>query len=171
MATSHKLIEIAIDLIAQNIRDNIAQALIDVAADRATSIAIPKPTGVFTFVPISAFRPPIIIVNGEEIDFRLADKGANFIDAVMRINVVAICEDREGPTLQYAAYRYQAALHKILAQTHLYNADQSVHIVCKVETARFSSIYTNAQQQGNVQGVFRKEVVLELDVEHYEKLT
>lgn len=167
---SNKLIEITVELIAQNIRENIAAALAEVAADRVLPIAIPKPLNVFTYVPVSVFRPPAIIVNGEEIDFRLGEKKANFIDAVMRINVVAICEDREGPTLQYAAYRYQAALHKILAQTHLYNADKTVHIVCKVETARFSSIYTNAQQQGNVQGVFRKEVVLELDVEHYEKL-
>jgi hypothetical protein len=168
---SHKLVEIAVDLIVKEVQDNIVAALAEVAADRTKAIPIPKPTNVFAFTPVSVFRPPAIIVNAEEIDFRLGEAKANYIDALMRINVVAVCEEREGPTLQFAAYRYQAALHKILAQKHLYNQDNTVHIVCKVERARFSSIYTNAQQKDNPQGVFRKEVMLELEVEHYENLT
>lgn len=171
MGISHKLIETDVTLIADYIQANIVAALAEVTFDNVKKIPLPKPTNVFAYEPVSVFRPPAIIVTPDEVDFRLGDKGANFIDAVSRIMVVAVVEEREGPTLQFAAYRYQAALHKLLAQTHLYTADNSVHIVCKIERMRFSTVYTNAQKKDDPQGTFRKEVLLELDVEHYENLT
>lgn len=118
-----------------------------------------------------ALKPPCVFIVGKDTNFRLGEAGANFIDAINRIDVSVVIESKNAPDLTYQAYRYQAALHKLLAQTPLLNEDLSVKIVCKVERAIFSATYTNAQKPNDAQGVFRKEVLLELDVEHYEKLS
>lgn len=173
--SSHILVEGAVKLIQGYIQDNIKSALIEVSADCGSPpIAVPLPKRVFTFTPgASPMELPCVIIEGVQGDFRL-QKGANFIDALWSINVAAVIEEKGGEILQYCAYRYQAALQKLLQGTHLYSAPtdtKKIHIVTKVERCRWSGQYTDAQKPNNDAGRFMKEVLLELEVEHYENST
>lgn len=169
--TSRRLIETDVHLIKTQIQTNITQALIDVGNDRTVKIgSLQPPNEYFIYENASGFRPPCIFIIAQDVDFRLQD-GQNFIDAVSRINITALLQDKLSSDLTISAWRYQAALHKILHGIHLLDSDLKVKIVIKVTRAEFSPVYTNAQANGDAQGVFRKEVLLRCDVEHYEGLT
>lgn len=169
---SHLLIETDVKLIVAHLTANMPAELAAVSADHPDkSVPLSAPRAYYIYEPSAAFQAPAIFVIADSMDFRLQEKGANFIDALSRINATVVIEAKESDQLAIASWRYQAAMHKLLAQTRLTSADEKVVIVIKVVRASFSPVYTTAQQKGNPQGVFRKEVLLELDVEHYEKLT
>jgi hypothetical protein len=167
--SSHRLIEESINLMITYLTANMPTALSEVSVDWADNkVPLNPPTAYFNY-EASGYRPPCIFVIGESTNFRLGEKGANFITAVSRINVSALIQTDKNPNLTTMAYRYQAALHKLLNNKILDSSDSKVRIVVKVERAEFSATFTNAGK--GEQGMFRKEVVLQCDVEHYENLS
>ena len=168
---SFKLIETDLELIRTYLVANMPAALATVSADRTVLIdQMPVPREYLTFEKAQAYQCPVIFIVPDSQDFRLSEKNSNCINALSRIYVNAVVESGQEQVVSYLAYRYQAALCQLLAQQCLLNTDSSVQIIIKVVRSRFSSMYTDAQKKGVASGVFRKEVLLELDVEHYEKL-
>ena len=167
---SYKLTEISVDLIQTHLKTNIATALTDVRTDRADAkVTTEPPRSYFIFPRAKGYRLPAVFTIAEESDFRL-ETGPNFINALEKINVSVLIEDKDRGSLTIKAWRYQAALAKLLNNTALTNVGNTVKIVTKLVRNSFSPIYTNAADEESTAAVFRKEVVLELDVEHYEQI-
>jgi hypothetical protein len=163
---SRKLAEVATNLIIARIKSEIAAALADVRTDRVDGkVSTEVPRNYFIYEKAIGFQAPAVFVICQEMDFRKAERGANHINAVSRFGVSVLIEDIDCDRLTIKAWRYQAALHKILDQTHLDDVDETMKIVVKVNNASFSPVFTNAGESPNN---FRKEVVLNCDVEHYE---
>lgn len=167
---SHFLIETDIDLILSYIRTNIPAVLTQAISDKGTLVNLEIPRSYFISEQDKGYLAPAIFVVGDNIDFRISNN-ANFIDALSRVNVTAVVEERNADRLTRIAYRYQAALHTVLAQQPIVSADNKVKIVVKVERAEFSPIYHKDNTSNDATGVFRKEVWLSCAVEHYEKLS
>lgn len=173
MTASHKLVETDLELIKNYLQANMPQALLDVSVDHDGDqiAALPTPKEYFTYEMAHGFRLPAIFIVPSSMDFRLDQKQANFIDASSIINVTVVIEDSKEQNLSYGAYRYQSAVHKLLQGVNLSNEDGTVAIFVKVQRARFSQMYTDAQAKNTPTGVFKKEIYFECDVEHYERLT
>jgi hypothetical protein len=102
------------------------------------------------------------------MDFRLP-RGPNYISAAHDMRVTVLLDDRNRELLTIRCWRYQAALTKLLSETQLLTLDNKVKIVTKVVKNTFSPLYTDTANPDSPQAVFRKEVVVELEVEHYEQ--
>lgn len=168
---TQQLIETDSNLLIAHIKANFPAALAGIRAVRADNSVTTEPPpseSYFIYPGARGFRPPAVFVIGDEIDFRNEQMGANFIDARVRINVSIVVEDKDKQKLTVKAWRYQAALSGMLTQTTLLSADQKVKIVSIVRRATFSPIYTNAKNAESPEALFRKEIILELDVDHYE---
>lgn len=169
---SSQLVEIASDLIINKIKDNISSALNQVNTDRTTlglqyGVAIPTPREYFIFEKAQNYQCPSIYVICRNIDFQKT-RGANHINAIMDFGVSALVEAQREGQETVMAWRYQSAIHKILDQTALTDAIANVKIVCISRMASFSETFSSADT--GRQGMFRKEVLLDFNVEHYEPL-
>jgi hypothetical protein len=102
------------------------------------------------------------------MDFRVRERGANFVSSVVSMDVFVVVEDKDMTNLTTKTERYQAALHESLNQVTLIDSDNQVKIFVIVTSAAFSEIYT--PDRTTPQGTFRKEVALNLEIEHYEKI-
>ena len=164
------LIEKTVELVENTVRNNIAAALAEVSTDRADNlVSLETPYSYFRFPSARAFRAPAVFTIAEELDFRLP-QGQNFIGASARISVAIICEDKDHFLLTQKVWRYQAALTKVLWNTAVLSSDNRVKIVCKVVRNTFSSIFPRDRREDDSEEVFRKEVVCDLEVEHYENI-
>lgn len=164
-----RLAEATTDLILDYVKTNIATALGDVRTDRADALVVlPEPQSYFRFQPAKAFKAPAIFVIVDYFDFKISDNQANHINAVARVNVSIVLENREKNLLVYQAYRFQSALHELLAQTHLTSTDNKVKLTVVIKRATFSPEYSTTTVKAGVESVFRKEVLLECDVVHRE---
>lgn len=165
------LTETTVRLIEDTIRQNINAAL-----DAVNTISIDQPR---IFLPDiknyyyspknSAYDLPALYIIPVTVDFRKQEKGANFIDAKYTINVSIEVEEKNTDNLAVLCWRFQAALHEILDDAQLTNADQTVKLVSKVTRAEFSPTYTDSQKSGSQTGVFRQEALLVLEVDHFER--
>jgi hypothetical protein len=168
---ARNLFEIASELIRDRIKAQIPSALASIRTDRADSMVTTEPPVNYFFSEQPAgFRAPSVFIITEGGDFNLTTKAANHINALIRMNVSVVVEDRDTFRLTYKSWRYQAALHQVLAQESLTSVDGAVTLKVKIASASFSPVYTNAQADDDPQGTFRKEVVLGLEIEHYEQL-
>ena len=168
MANAYKLTEIAVDLILAHIKSNIASALVDVAADRNDSVVnLTLPQTYLIYESTKSYRLPCVFVIAEDLDFELLE-GANHINGMHDIKVACVVEERNERLLSKLAWRYQCALAKLLHFTVLDSSDNKVRIIPKVVRFSYSPVYSH-DDQGS-QGVFCKEILIELEVEHYEKL-
>jgi hypothetical protein len=167
---SYKLTEIGVNLIEQHIKANIATALADVRTDRADArVTTEVPKSYFQFERARGYDSPAVFTIAEGFDFRHKD-GWNYIYGLHDIKVAVLVEDLDRYKLTVKAWRYQAALTKILTQAILQTPDESVKLVVKVLRNTFSGIFSEAADTENKMSVFHKEVVCELEVEHYEQL-
>jgi hypothetical protein len=66
------------------------------------------------------------------------------------------------------AWRYQAALHAILDQANLVDANSKLKIFVRVSNVELSPLYSDTVDENSPKAVFRKEAVLALTVEHCE---
>lgn len=168
---SYRLTEITVNLIIAHLKANMPTALATLRTDRADSrVTTEPPTSYFIYPRAKGYRPPAVFVIAEETDFRLEETGPNFVNATDIIHVAVLVEDKDRESLTIKAWRYQAALAKLLNLTDLVSADTTVKCVTKILRNTFSPEYTNARDENAADAVFRKEVVLELEVEHYEKI-
>lgn len=168
---SLKLTEISVSLILAHLKTNMPTALADLRTERADAkVTTEPPQSYFIYERARGYKTPAVFIIAEECDFRLDATGPNYVNSRERINVAVLVEDRDREHLTYKAWRYQAALAKLLMNTALTNVGDSVKIVTKVMRNSFSPIYSNAKDEESAQAVFRKEIVLELEVDHYEQL-
>jgi len=170
MSARH-LAEISTTLLLDYIQNNIEAALGKVSIDRADNlVSLEKPKSYFYYSNIKGLQLPAIIAIAEDIDFRKKEKQANFINAIIRTNVVCLVEDIDTKKLQLKAWRYQAALHEILDQAEIENSAKTVKDIIVITSARFSPTYTESDNPNDGRSIFRKEALLELEINHYEKL-
>lgn len=170
MPLSLWLTEKTVEMVEKIIRDNIATALQEVSTDRVDNlVSLETPYSYFRFPNAIGLRAPAIFTIAEDMDFRL-QQGQNFISATTKISVAVICEDKDHFLLTQKVWRYQAALTKVLWNTEALSSDNRVKIICKVVRNTFSSIFPRDRREDDPDEVFRKEVVVDLEVEHYENI-
>jgi hypothetical protein len=163
------LTEISADLIEQTIKADIAAALTAVRTQRADpKVTTEPPRSYFIFEKPKAYQCPAIIIIPQGYDFRPSEGGANHINAILRIDVAVVVEDRAADLATRKAWRYQAALMKVLAQRSLTSADGAVKLVVVVNRAEFSPLFTQSEDPAAPEGPFRKEVRLECGAHHFE---
>lgn len=172
MSTRH-LIETDVDLVIDQIKSAIGPALLAVgvmqnAENPNYALTVEAPRDYYVYPKAMGYRTPAVFVIGDRIDFQKREKGANHINANVRINVTVLVEDKDAERITRKAYRYQAALHECLDQVSLTSSDDKVKIVVVIQNAAFSPLYSNTDDPNAPGAVFRKEVALELDCYHYE---
>lgn len=164
------LVETTVDLIISHVKTNIAAALTDIRTNRADNfVTMEPPRDYFIYPKAKGYRTPAVFVIGDRIDFLKERRGANHINAAVRINLTVLIEDKDAERITTKAYRYQAALHQILDQVQLIPADNKAKITLVIQSAGFSPLYSNLNE-GDPQAVFRKEVSLEIDAFQFEQL-
>lgn len=164
-----KLTEGAVTLMLSYIQANIAGALQKVRDDRPDDLVTTEvPKTYFIYPKAKGFKTPAVFVIAEDFDFRAQEMGANFLSGSIRINVSVLLEDRNRDLLTKRCWRYQAALYNLLAQTQLTSSDNALKIVSIVKRARYSPLYSTARNEESTEAMFRKEVLLECDIDHYE---
>jgi hypothetical protein len=169
---SYRLTEETVNLIISHLRDNLPDELTQIGTDRGDGISVekPVPTSYFIYPRARGYRPPAVFVIAEGNNFR-PDTGPNFINSLESINITVMVEDKDRARITQKAYRYQAAITHLMNGTQLLSSDSKVKIITKIINASFSPLYNyNAKDEESSEAVFRKEFVLELEVEHYENL-
>lgn len=167
---AYKLAETVVELIEDAIKTNIAQALSDIRTERAdASVTTEPPREYFRYEEAQVYRPPAVFTIINSQDIRDQSTGANHVNAYSQVDVAVVVEDRIKRLTVLKSWRYQAALMQILHQSALTNTDGSVKVFIRVQRCRFSGI-VNIKDDTKPETVFRKEVSLELHVEHVEQL-
>lgn len=167
---SLKLTETTVLMINEYLQANLGTALQQVFADRNDGrVTLETPNDYFAYNPVHAYRRPAIITIAKEFNRRRAQKQPNYICALVPVAVECIVQDRDTESLMYKVWRYQCALEHLLDNAELTNADNSVKLVTKVTSAKFSGDYASEEKdRSDPITVFSKGVMIELDVEHYE---
>lgn len=172
MSARH-LTEWAVDLVTTQIKDNIEtelQLILGALPPNAPVVSVEKPRDYFTYPRAIGYRTPCVFVIADRIDFQKREKGANYINANIRLNVSILVEDKDADRITRKAYRYQAALQSVLDQVQLESGDGALKIVVVVQNAAFSPLYSNTDDPNAPGAVYRKEVSLELDCYTYEQV-
>ena len=175
---SRHLTEWAVNLVTNQIKTNIQSALIGVNQDLSNEPALmgdptlsyEAPRDYYIFPRAMGYRTPACFVIADRIDFQKREKGANHINANIRINVSVLIEDKDAERITRKAYRYQSALQSVLDQVQLLTTDGALKIVTVVQNAAFSPLYSNTDDPTAPGSVYRKEVSLELDCYAYEQV-
>lgn len=164
------LAETTINLIKVHLQANMTAALKQVWDDRPDHRStMETPNDYFIYVPTHAYRRPAMILQCSDFDFRLST-GPNFINALAKVTVEAVVQDRDRESLTIKTWRYQCAMVHLLDNLELTNTDGSVKIICKVLKTPFSADGTiEDRDSSDPIAVFAKGVMVELDVEHYER--
>lgn len=169
MATRH-LVETAVDLVVKHIKANIGAALSDIRVNRGdNAVTMEPPRDYYIYPKAKGYRTPAVFVIGDRIDFLKERRGANHINAAIRLNVTVLIEDKDAERITKKAYRYQAAIHQVLDQVRLIPDDNQAMLTVVIQNAGFSPLYSNLND-GDPQAVYRKEVSLEMDVYQFEAL-
>jgi hypothetical protein len=169
--SARQLIEIGTYLIRDHIKANISTALADIRVDRAdakVSTEPPQSQSYFFYPKAKGYKTPAIFIIGDAIDFNQETYQANFVRGAARFNVTALVEDRMAELVTIKAWRYQAALHAILDQANLVDANSKLKIFVRVSNVELSPLYSDTVDENSPKAVFRKEAVLALTVEHCE---
>lgn len=163
------LTETTVNLIIDQLKAQLPGALSGVrsiAPDK--SVTMDPPQSYFIYPRAKGYRTPAVFVIPQDMDFKQEERGQNFISALMRINLSVLLEDQDRERLTKRAWRYQAAMHQVLSNVPLTSSDSKVKAVVKVRTSTYSPMFTRAKNEDDPQAVFAIEVVLELDVDHFE---
>jgi len=152
------------------IKQFIGAELLRVSQDRPDNrVSMEGPKEYHIFDKAIGYRCPAIIVLGDTVDFAL-DRGQNFIASKNTVYVSAVVEDRDAELLTLKCWRYQDALVAVLNNAHIDVPSANIRNVVKVIRAEYSNTFQNkAQNPGESDNPFRKEVMLTLEVEHFEK--
>jgi hypothetical protein len=166
---SRELVEISTFMVLAEIKDKISAALAAVSTARADNVVnLESPKKYYFYEKVKGLQLPAIFAIANDIDFRQAEKKANYINAYFRLTVVALVEDTREDLLTLKSWRYQAALHDILDKKSLVSASNKTKIKIIVTNATFSPLYSDSGDEGSAAGIFKKESILELRIEHYE---
>lgn len=167
------LTEWVIDLITDQIKTALGSELaaINTALPaNAPVLSLEMPRDYFTFPRAVGYRTPAVFVIADRIDFQKAEKQSNFINANVRVNVTVLIEDKDADRITRKAYRYQSALQSALDEVQLLSGDGAQKIVCVVQGAAFSPLYSSTDDPNAPGAVYRKEVSLEIDAFTFEQV-
>lgn len=169
MSVRH-LVETAVDLVKAKLQTELPAALNDIRINRADNlVTLEPPRDYYVYPKAMGYRTPAVFVIGDRIDFLKERRGANHINAAIRVNVTVLVEDKDAERITRKAYRYQAAIHQVLDQKRLFSADGDAALTVVIQSASYSPLYSNLAA-GDPQAVFRQEIALELDVFQFEPL-
>jgi len=164
------LSEVATDLIVEKLKQDLPAALAAVRVNRNDALVTTEPPkSYFIYGGAYAYRAPAVFVVVDAINFQL-DRGQNFTEAKIIVKVSGVVEDKDLQRLTIKSYRYQAAMHSVLAQARLTSTDDGLTIVLRVTRAEYSPAFTDSGKPEVTGGVFRKEVMFEIECEAFENL-
>lgn len=167
--SAEQLVEKTRDLLLTTIKSDLPQALASIREDREDPIVTTEPPrSFFIYDGAHTYQCPAVFCVIDSADFPEESLGPNHINAMVRVFVSAVIEDREARLLTIKSERYQAALFRVLHRRHLVDETKNVKIYARVKRAQFSPLFTKERENA---GVFRKEVSLELEVKHFENPT
>ena len=170
MANVRHLVELACDLIITKLKTELPTELNDIRSNRADNlVTMEAPRDYYIYPRAKGYRTPAVFVIGDRIDFMKAQRGANHVNANVRVNVTILVEDKDAERLMRKSYRYQSAMHQVLDQAIMMTADNQARYTVVVQNASFSGLYSNLEA-GDPQAVFRQEIALECDVINFEQL-
>lgn len=167
--TSH-LVETTRELVMSKIKADIATALADLRTDRNDpQVTTDPPKSYFIFDGAHTYKCPAVFVVVDSMEIPEDATGANHVNAIVKMYVSVVIEDREADKLTIKSERYQAALFQILHWATLEDDPKNVKVFVRITRCEFSPLYTKVRGEGL--GEFRKEVSLELEVKHFENPT
>jgi hypothetical protein len=158
-------------VILAQIKNNIVAELAAVRADRADpTVNVQNPREYFSFDGAHTYQCPAIFIVADSFEMPEEKTEANYLNARLKFYVSAVVEGQDAGSLVVLAERYQAALIKILHWQTLTDLTLNTKDWVRVVRGRFSPLYTKERKADNM-GSFRKEVSLELEVQHFENPT
>jgi len=170
MSNVRHLIETACDLIIAKLKAELPPVLVAIRANRADDlVTLEPPRDYYVFPKAKGYRTPAVFVIGDRIDFLKEQRGANHVNAALRVNISILVEDKDAERLIRKSYRYQAAAHQVLDQAVMMSGDAQARFTVVIQSASFSPLYSNLEA-GDPQAVFRQEIALECDVYNFEQL-
>lgn len=162
-----QLVEKTRQLVLDIIKANIDSALAAIRVDRNDPIVTTEPPkSYFIYDGAHTYQCPAVFAVVDSIEFPEERTGANHVNAVVKLYLSIVVEDREADKLTIKSERYQAALFAILHWATLQDNAKNTKIWVRVARCQFSPLYT--KKRGEAQGEFRKEVSLELEIKHFE---
>ena len=166
MSNWAQLAEGASNLLVSFIQQNISGALDVVGANVGIpQVMLDNPKSYFIYEQPQAYECPAVFVVIDEQDFKVQERKPNSINAEDVFNISVVVEDQDADLLTYKAWRYQSALFNILNLATITASDSSLVLKCVVYRAKFSQVYSQKQEGGK----FRKEIMLECRIAHFEK--
>lgn len=163
---AQSILESTVFSIQDQIKNNIASFLGEVRNERTDAkVSTEPPAQYFIYEGAIGYKTPAVFIVADSVDFRLS-RGPNHISAAVKVYVSCVVEDRMQDLLTLKCFRYQDALHKCLDRQHLLTTDSRVKNIVKVTRVDISSNQT--KKMSSTESVFRKEVMLTLEVEHFE---
>lgn len=168
---ARKLIETDCVLIRNELQAKLPAALLTVSQDRAdNAVTVEPPARYFFYEHSWAMECPSVFIVGQSMDFRQAEKQANYISASSKIIISVVVEDQNQEALVIKAWRYQSALHAVLEAAVLTSADSAAKLVVTVKRAEMSPMFSAVKDPQDSTAAFRREIYLECDCDHYESL-
>lgn len=147
----------------------VAQLAIVSASRPDARVTLEGPKDYFIFDKAIGYRCPAIFIMGDDIDFA-NERGQNYIASKNTVYISALIEDRNAELLTLKCWRYQDALFQLLDGAQIDVPGANIKNVVTVTRAEYSNTFqSKAQNPGDTSNPFRKEVMLTLDVEHFEQ--
>ena len=161
--------ESTVTMIRSHIKANIAAALAAVRVERADQkVTTEPPQDYFVYERAHGFKTPcvfIIVSNGD----LMKSRGPNSIMATLRVNISVVVEDRDQDRLSLKAWRYQDALFEVLDNTQIVSSGGDVKLTVVPQSFSYSPSFTADNDPKSSTNTFRKEVLVECDVHHFEQ--
>lgn len=145
------------------IKNNLGPILSSISTERDNKVNLEQPKEYFTWATAKAFRCPAIFAICENVDLR-PTIGQNHINAAMSYIVSIVVEDKSEELLQKKCWRYQDALTTLFMNATIITENQDIMLKTIVKNIYFSEQFSEKRDDL----IFRKEVALDLGVEHYE---
>jgi hypothetical protein len=155
-------VEYIVDQLLSYIPDNIGAALDEVAIEYNTEISIENPLDYFIYQNPIGYRVPCIILVPQNIEW-LWTRGQNHINCIVGLSLTCVVEDRDQTMLSRKLWRFHAALFKLLSFATFLSSTQKD--IVKVTNSSFSQTIL----MSGTDSIFRKEVTMSLDIEHFEQ--
>lgn len=168
--STRNLAEGATNLIVSQIQSNIGAALNGVATyftgnGPGQGVSLENPKSYFFYEKPQGYDLPAVFVIPKTIDFAIDKNKSNFVNAETMYQISVLVEDQDLDRLTVKAWRYQSALHSVLDQAVITSADNALQLRVIVKNATFTPAWSKST---GLDGDFRKEVVLECEVTHWE---
>jgi len=170
MGIAPLLSEAARDLVEAQIKANISTALTDVRSSWPDAVVSTEPPrSYFIYEGAHTYQCPAIFMVVTAMDFPEDELNPNHINAIVRMGVSVVIEDREAKLLTLKAERYLSALFQCLHRVQLEDTGKNIKIYTRVTRSEYSPLFTRKGREG--EGMFRKEASIELEIKHWENPT